>query len=45
MTAASLDADPGITAAARSAAEALLDAAWSSGGSGRHGKQDQPSAT
>jgi AcrR family transcriptional regulator len=42
MTAASLDGDAGITAAARAAAGALLDAALSSGASGRHRKQDQP---
>ena len=42
MTAASLDGDAGITAAARAAAGALLDAALSSSGSGRHRKQDQP---
>jgi hypothetical protein len=44
MLAASLDGNAGVTAASRSAAEALLDAALNSApraGSGRHRKQEQ----
>ena len=41
MLAASLDGNAGITAASRAAAEALLDAALASRGSGRHRKQEQ----
>ena len=39
MLAASLDGNAGITAASRTAAEALLDAALASRGSGRHRKE------
>ena len=41
MQAAGLDGNAGITAASRAAAEALLDAALASRGSGRHRKQEQ----
>ena len=39
MLAASLDGNPGITAASRRAAETLLDAALASRGNGRHRKE------
>src|SRR5271166_6105672 len=42
MLAASLDGNTGITTASRTAAEALLDAALASRGSGRHRKQHEP---